>query len=130
MGEALPSRDATPAASTRSGATSMSRCAQLVPVCARFTAVTTITADTALLVSYRNLGATTYPLVFAVDATGDLHWIAPVYLSAATDLSSLALSAGTRHRDVHAGPRLRGNPIRISVGCRGTISRSLPRRVA
>jgi hypothetical protein len=53
-----------------------------------------ITADTALAVSYRNLGATAYALAFAVDAAGEVHWIAPAYLSAVTDPSSFPLTAG------------------------------------
>jgi hypothetical protein len=50
-----------------------------------------ISANTAFAVSYRNLGAPAYAVVVAVDAAGDLHWIAPAYLSTATDPSSCPL---------------------------------------
>jgi hypothetical protein len=55
----------------------------------------TVSPGTAFAVSYRNLGAPAYAAVFAIDAAGEVHWIAPAYLSAATDPTSFLLAPGT-----------------------------------
>jgi hypothetical protein len=51
---------------------------------------------TAYAVSYRNLGAPAFLAIVAADAAGDLHWIAPAYLTAGTDPTSLPLAASPR----------------------------------
>jgi RNA polymerase sigma-70 factor (ECF subfamily) len=51
-----------------------------------------IAVDTPLAVSYRNLGAGAYAMVFAVDAAGEVHWIAPAYTTATEDPASLPLA--------------------------------------
>jgi hypothetical protein len=51
-----------------------------------------ITADTAFAMSYRNVGSPAFAMVFAVDAAGELHWIAPAYLDPADDPSSISLA--------------------------------------
>jgi hypothetical protein len=52
----------------------------------------TVSPETAFAVSYRNLGAPAYAAVFAIDGAGELHWIAPAYLSAASDPTSFLLA--------------------------------------
>jgi RNA polymerase sigma-70 factor (ECF subfamily) len=51
-----------------------------------------VAVDTPLAVSYRNLGAGAYVMVFAVDAAGDAHWIAPAYTTASEDPASVPLA--------------------------------------
>jgi hypothetical protein len=51
--------------------------------------------DTPFAISYRNVGKPAFAIVFAVDAKGERHWIAPAYLSEHDDPASIALSQTT-----------------------------------
>ena len=59
-----------------------------------------VSADTAYAVSYRNLGAgaSAFVMVFAVDASGAVHWIHPAYLDTRHDPSSVPLEHTTEDR--------------------------------
>jgi hypothetical protein len=50
----------------------------------------------AFAVSYTNLGAPAFALVFAVDARNETHWIAPAWIDETTDPESIELTTSQR----------------------------------
>jgi hypothetical protein len=58
--------------------------------------VTVTHRGSAYAVSYTNLGAPAFALVFAIDERSETHWIAPSWIDPKTDPESIALAATSR----------------------------------
>ena len=57
--------------------------------------VSVVHEGSAYAVSYTNLGAPAFALVFGLDAKNETHWIAPAWIDAKTDPASITLAASS-----------------------------------
>jgi hypothetical protein len=65
----------------------------------KLTAGTTLAPGTALVASYRNVDAApAYLLAFALDASGEAHWLYPAFVSARSDPEAVRLDASVTQR--------------------------------